>query len=246
MGGPVDRFLTTRWSAIGACASDDPDERRRSFEVIVSAYWKPVYKFIRIKWRKPNEEAKDLTQGFFARALEKGWFATYDSTRSRFRTYLRTCLDGFLSNQDKGSKRLKRGGGQAVLSLDFVRADHELSSSGEPAAEDLDDYFEKEWVRSLFTLAVEALESSCRDQGKGVCYQAFARYDLETAQGGKPTYSALARELGVSVTQVTNHLAFARREFRRILMEKLREVTATQEEFEEEARSLLGVPPSPV
>jgi hypothetical protein len=40
---------------------------------------------------------------------------------------------------------------------------------------------------------------------------------------------------------VTNYLALARREFRRTVLEKLRELTATDEEFRREARSLLGV-----
>jgi hypothetical protein len=45
------------------------------------------------------------------------------------------------------------------------------------------------------------------------------------------------------VTSVTNHLALARREFRRIVLEKLRELTSTDAEFRREARALLGVDP---
>ncbi len=37
-----------------------------------------------------------------------------------------------------------------------------------------------------------------------------------------------------------NRLAYARREFRRIVLERLREITATEEEFRAEARVLLG------
>jgi hypothetical protein len=68
-GGGGDRFPSTHWSA--AARSSDPRERRRAFEAIVQAYWKPVYKYVRIHWRRSNEDAKDLTQSFFTRLIEK-------------------------------------------------------------------------------------------------------------------------------------------------------------------------------
>jgi DNA-directed RNA polymerase specialized sigma24 family protein len=69
----------------------------------------------------------------------------------------------------------------------------------------------------------------------------FERYDLEDADERRLSYEQLAREFGLSVTDVTNHLAFARREFRRIALEKLREMTATEEEFRREASALFGL-----
>src|SRR6266545_8142728 len=91
-------FPLTRRSVVRAAASADPETRRRAFEALVAAYWRPVYKYLRLEWSAPGEDAEDLTQGFFARALEKGFFDRFDPSRSRFRTYLRTCLDGFVAN----------------------------------------------------------------------------------------------------------------------------------------------------
>jgi hypothetical protein len=71
----------------------------------------------------------------------------------------------------------------------------------------------------------------------------FARYDLDDAEPGRPSYAALAGELGLSITDVTNHLAAARREFRRISLELLRQMTGSEDEFRREARSLLGHSP---
>jgi len=56
----------------------------------------------------------------------------------------------------------------------------------------------------------------------------------------RPTYAELALRLGLSATDVTNELAAARREFRRIVLEALREQCATDEEFEAESRALMG------
>jgi hypothetical protein len=68
----------------------------------------------------------------------------------------------------------------------------------------------------------------------------FEQYDLVGEDTERPTYSELARRLGLSTTDVTNELASARREFRRLVLEALREQCATDEEFDAESRALTG------
>ena len=245
IGGPGSKFPATRWSAIVAARSEDAAERARALETIVTAYWKPVYKYIRARWGKSNEDAKDLTQEFFARVIEKDFLGSYDPAKARLRTFLRTCVDGLVANQVKAARRLKRGGDAPHLSLDFDAAEVELARSRLPAPgalETIEEYFEEEWIRSVFSLAVESLRQQCEARGKELQFRLFERYDLDDS-GTRPSYADLARELGVSVSDVTNYLSFARREFRRIALEKLREMTATDEEFRGEARSLFGVEP---
>jgi RNA polymerase sigma factor (sigma-70 family) len=235
-------FPLTRRSVVVAVGSADPETRRRAFDALVAAYWKPVYKYLRLKWGASGEDAEDLTQGFFARALEKGFFDRFDPGRARFRTYLRTCLDGFVANERKSARRLKRGGEAEHVSLDFAGAEAELGRQRPPDGADMEGYFHREWVRSLFGLAVEALRRRCAEAGKAVCFELFERYDLEGPDAAeRPSYAALAREQGIPETQVTNHLAWARREFRRLVLEALEEATGSEEEFRAEARALLGV-----
>ncbi len=69
IGGPGGKFPTTQWSAIAALTGGEPDQRKIALEAVINLYWKPVYKYLRIRWRKSNEDAKDLTQSFFARAI---------------------------------------------------------------------------------------------------------------------------------------------------------------------------------
>jgi len=237
---PGSGFPTTRWSAITGFHSDDPQVRARSFETLVAAYWKPVYKHVRLKWKRSVEDAQDLTQGFFLRAMEKQFFATYDARKSRFRTFLRLCLDGFVANEEKAAGRLKRGGETVILPLEFATAEGEIVARDLPAPDDLERYFEAEWVKSLMGLAVASLREECARAGREIRYRIFERYDLDPSGPGTITYDALAAELGLPVTQVTNHLAFARREFRRLLLERLRDITTSDEEFRREARALLG------
>ncbi len=241
IGGSQDQFPLTRWSAIVAVRSDNAEERQRSFAVLIAAYWKPIYKYLRLKWRKSNEDAKDLTQGFFAQALEKGYFQNYDPAKARFRTFLRTCLDGYIANANKAEQRLKRGGGAQILSLDFESAEGELQHVEIADSENIEDYFEKEWLRSLFSLALETLRAECEAKQRTLHFQLFERYELEESNALRLTYDQLAVEFGLSTSTVTNYLALVRREFRRIVLEKLRELTATEAEFHAEARAVLGV-----
>lgn len=239
----ADRFPTTHWSAVRGAQSAEPEERRRSLEAIAAAYWRPVYKHVRLSRRRSAEDAEDLTQAFFARAVEKDFFAGYDPAKGRFRTYLRVCVDRFAANEEKASARLKRGGGAAALACDFDAAEAEIAASGASGERSPEDLFDTEWVRSLFGLAVEALRRECEAAGKPRHFELFRRYDLEDAGSGGVTYDDLAREFSLTASLVTNHLAWARREFRRLLLETLRGVTGSDEEYRMEARLLLGAEP---
>lgn len=225
-----------------AAASADPDARRHAYSSIVEAYWKPVYKYARLKWHAAADEAEDLTQAFFARAFEKDFFSGYDPKKARFRTFLRTCLDGFVANERKAAQRLKRGGGTHFVPLDFETAEGELRQHDVAVPADMEEYFDREWARSIFGLAVERLRAHYATLDREKYFRVFERYDLEaSASGERVTYADLAQELGVRSTDVTNYLAAARRQFRAFVLERLRELTATDEEFTAEAKRLLGV-----
>ena len=241
---PEGPFPTTRFSAIAGIRQTDPVVRTRSLDTLITAYWKPVYKYIRVKWGKSNEDASDLTQAFFTRALEKDFFEAFDPVKGRFRTFLRTCLDGFLANEHKSGGRLKRGGDRIHLPLEFETAEGEILAAEIPSGEDLDKYFDDEWVRHLFALTIDTLRQECVARGRQSQFEVFERYDLQDEGAERLTYQKLGAQMGLTATTVTNHLAAARREFRRILLDKLKEITATDEEFRREARYLLGHDPS--
>ncbi len=235
------RFPATRHSAVLAAQSADLIERERGLAILLETYWRPAYKYVRIRFGASNEDSKDLTQAFFTRALEKDFFAGYDAEKGTFRTYLRTCLDRFVANEKKAASRAKRSPGAPLLPLDFDGAEGELAMQDPPDPASMEHYFHAEWVRSLFALSVERLREECERRGKDLPYRLFERYELDRDPDERLTYDRLAEEFQIPSTQVTNFLALARREFRRIVLERLREITTTDREFREEARSLLGV-----
>lgn len=235
------RFPKTRQSAVVGAASDDAVARARSFDVLVRAYWVPVYTHIRLKWHRPVEQAEDLTQGFFTRAFERRFFQDYDPRKAHFRTYLKTCLDRYVVDEQRTDQRLKRGGDVVKLSLDFAAAEDELQRCTMSGDQALEDSFDRAWTRHLLGAAVDRLREHCDAEGKQQHYEIFRRLVLDAdAAEPRPSYRALAGELGLTITQVTNYLAWSRRAFRHALLDQLRELTATEEEFEEEARGLLG------
>ena len=99
-----DRFPPTRRSVIEAVASMDAEDRERALESLCRAYWKPIYKYIRLRWNRPRDEAQDLTQGFFVELLERALLEKFDMQKGRLRTYLRVCVDSFVSNEDKAGR----------------------------------------------------------------------------------------------------------------------------------------------
>jgi RNA polymerase sigma factor (sigma-70 family) len=230
IGGQDGRFPETARTRLREIRDGDTYVRRLAHDAVVAAYWKPVYKYIRFKWHETNENAKDLTQGFFTKALASRTFADYDPRLSPFRSFLRLCADRYVSNERASARRQKRGGAGAAEPLDENAPDTSISP---------DEYFHREWVRQLFALATADLEQSCRQRGRHDVYRAFEMYDL--AGDDRASYADVAAALGVPVTQVTNYLAAARRDLRRLVLSRLRQLTATEQEYRAEARAVLGI-----
>jgi RNA polymerase sigma factor (sigma-70 family) len=233
-------FPTTHGSVIAAVRDGDPARRRAARETLVTVYWRPVYTRLRLKWRAEPADAEDLTQEFFARAVEREFFRDYAPERARFRTYLRLCLDRFASNARRADRRLKRGGGAVVVPLGTASAERELAADP-PDAEDADRWFDRQWVRGLFEASIEALRRETEGTPREIRYRVLLRHDIEPARDEeRPSYREVADELGIPVTQVTNHLAWARRELRRLVLERLAVLTGSDAEVREEAAMLIG------
>lgn len=230
----IARFPTTRRSVVLALASSDAAERTRAFDTLVACYWKPVYKYARVAWSRKPEDAEDLTQSFFTRAFEKESLAAYDPAKASFRTFLRLLFDRHVSNEWTAGRRLKRGGGE--VHLDFDAAEAEIGREASTVTPE--EYFYREWVRSMFAVAVERLRARCAAEGKQVQFAIFEAYDLDDDRG--LSYRDLAVRFDVPETQVTNYLSATRRKFREIVLEALREVTATDAELRNESRALFG------
>jgi len=221
-------FPSTRHSLLQA-ASAHPGVGAEAMNALLEIYWQPCYRYVRVRFQRPHEEAEDLVQGFFTALLEEGLLSRYDAAKGVFRSYLRACLDHFVLKDRRDESREKRGGGK-VVALD---AHDPASESGTP-----EEIFYREWQRSMFALAIEDLRQFCEATGRQVRFEIFAQYDL--AEEPRPGYDQLAQTHSVPVTTVTNHLAWARREMRRLLEQRVASVTPGESDRRREVRLLLS------
>jgi len=223
IGGAADRFPSTHLSLLEAARSGLANE---ALDRVIALYWKPVYRFIRFKFGKSNEDAKDLTQAFFASALERDFFARFDPDKASFRTYVRMAVERFAAKRHQADTRQKRGGTVTLEPLD-----EQAVSTESP-----ERVFEREWQRQLMALALDDLRRHCEANGKQLHFCIFEAYDL--AEDDRPSYAELAARHAIAETAVNNHLAWARRTLRALVIERLRGVTSGEQELREETRRL--------
>jgi len=201
----------------------------------------PIYAHVRLNHHQEPPDAEDLTQGFFVDALRRDLFARYEPHRARFRTFVRRCVDSYVINALKAERRLKRGGGASFVPIDVADVETRLTAE-QNAADDPDAVFHREWVRSVLVTAIDRLREHYESEGKSVHLALFERYDMASTDE-RPTYAKLGADFGIPTTQVTNWLAATRRDFRAVVLDTLRDLAGSDEEFREEVRSLLGSSP---
>lgn len=233
----ASRFPSTPWSAIVAMRDQDSDKCRDALNDLLKLYWRPVYKYIRVQWAKSNEDAKDLTQEFFAHLCDKNIMVRIQATRGRFRSFLKTAVDNFIKNDLRASKAQKRGGDAKLISLDFTFDDNEPLQVA--ADEDGETIYNKEWIRTLFEHAVAVLEERYTTEGKKVYFQIFNKYDIDRDPNVKISYNDLAKEFGVSYYDVVNYLSHARARFRETVLELVK-ATTPEGEVDDEVKQLFG------
>lgn len=232
-------FPATRHSVIERMRAADDDTRRQAFGDVVEGYWKPLLAYLRLHWRMTNDQAEELAQAFFSEAFQREWLAKYDPQKARFRTFVRVCADRFVMNSRQSASRLKRGGAAPMLSLDDPDPSHQAVRDGMATAADAEEFFRREFVRTLFERAVDGVRAEYGAVGRQLQLELFERYDLDPRED--VSYASLAREFGLTQAQVTNYLAQVRRSFRIRALDTLRTLCGTQDEFRREARELFGL-----
>jgi RNA polymerase sigma-70 factor (ECF subfamily) len=167
---------------------------RESLAELCGAYWYPLYAYIRRRGYDP-EEARDLTQDFFARALERGLLAEADPSRGRFRSFLRTVCVHFLVNRRDREHARKRGGGRAILPIDPVGAEGryalELADGLTP-----ERIFDRSWALTLLGRVLDQLGREYDEGGKAATFEALR--GLLAGDPDAPSYAAVAARLGTT------------------------------------------------
>ena len=223
LGGGRRDFPETQGDFLRLLRREGPDELARR-------YWKPIYHYFRVAWAKSNDDAKDLTQAFFAYVVESDALRRYDQEKGSFRAFLKTLLKRFAQHDEQARSRIKRGGAVTLVGLEDVGNLPALR--GDP-----EQCFDQAWLRELTERAIKQV----REERKGdVAFRAFEEVDLvNPAQ--KPTYAETAAKLGVKESDVRNYLFALREQVRGAIRRELAALTRDAAELEAEWNELLGL-----
>jgi RNA polymerase sigma-70 factor (ECF subfamily) len=227
-------FASTRWSLVVAAGRGDAPEARSALAALCQIYWYPLYAYVR-RSGHPADEAKDLTQEFFARLLEKHYLRAADAERGRFRSYLLTAFRRFLSKERHQARALKRGGGRRMLALDFDHGESRfcLEPTTDVTAEVL---YERRWALAMLDRVMVRLRDESERVGKR---EGFDRLKVFlTGEAAVPSYRDVAAELGTTEGAVKVAVHRLRRRFREVVLAEIAQTVSTPEEVDEELRHL--------
>lgn len=228
-------FVTTQWSLILG-AGREGESQGAALEQLCRTYWYPLYVYIRRRGNGP-EDAQDLTQGFFARLLEKQWLDGIQENGSRFRSFLLTALNGFLADQYDRATAAKRGGNQILLSLDAAEGERRYLM--EPATNEMPEkIFDRRWALTVLERALTKLKEETAAAGKARQFDLLDRF--LSREPGAGEYAATAVELGVSPGAVGVSVHRLRRRFRELMRAEVAETVADPAQVDTEMQELLA------
>jgi RNA polymerase sigma-70 factor (ECF subfamily) len=208
-----------------------------SLETLCRRYWKPVYAYVRVAWKKSNEDAKDLAQAFFLWLVDGNALARFDPERGSFRGYLKTLLQRFVGHEEAALHRLKRGGGHKILSLDGEGG--ELPRLPADPQSNPERVFDQVWVAELLGRAMDRARRQCAAEGREVLFRVYEECSL--GPGPDPAgHKEVAARLGIGEADVKRHLFNARERIRSCLREELALMTANDRELQDEWNRVLG------
>jgi RNA polymerase sigma-70 factor (ECF subfamily) len=233
----MSNFETTRWSMVIAAGQSNLPESRDALEALCEVYWYPLYVYVRRRGHD-EDDARDLTQGFFAKLLEKNWVADADPQRGKFRTFMLTALKHYMADEWDRQRAQKRGGGKVPLSLDFDTAEDgyklELPDDRTP-----EDVYDACWAETVVQRARERLRREKLEPGKE---ERFERLEgFVTGEGLEVPYKEVAEELGLSESAVKVAVYRLRQRFGEIVREEVTNTVRDPDDVESEMRHLLGL-----
>jgi RNA polymerase sigma factor (sigma-70 family) len=231
------RFATTRWSVIlhagrgGSHASSTHDALAR----LCRTYWFPLYAHVRRRGFSAHD-AEDLTQEFFARLLARQTITQADPARGRFRAFILTALNHFLSDARDRARAEKRGGTHELLPLDLSDAEERFAQVADPAATP-DRMFDREWALTVLRTVLARLEAEYRSAGKANLF-ALLKPTLTGARDSQP-YAELAAQLGRNENAVKVAVHRLRQRYRALLQAEVADTVASDHDAKAELRALL-------
>src|SRR5437588_3611527 len=233
--GPA-AFATTHWSVVLEAQGESP-AAQEALEKLCRTYWRPIYGFVR-RQGVGTEDAKDLTQGFFALLLERRDLDAVRKEKGRLRSYLLASVKHFLASEQRRAMAIKRGKGQRLVPLEELSANERVEI--EPADSlSADRLYERRWASALMEQVLLRLKDEYRTAGNAALFDRLKQ--LLPDEPGAPSRAEIAAHLSMTENAVRQALYRFRHRYQVLLREEISHTVAIASDIEDELRHLIAV-----
>ena len=187
-----------------------------------------------------SEEAKDLTQGFFALLLERRDLNVVRKEKGRLRSYLLTSLKHFLTNERNHALAIKRGEGQRLIPLEDLR---EREAVGFEPTDTLtaEQIYERGWALALLDQVLARLGDEYRAAGPASAGLFDQLQKLLTDESDRPSQAEIGVELAMTENAVKQAFHRLRQRYRELLRQEIAHTVMLPGDIEDELRHLIAV-----
>jgi RNA polymerase sigma-70 factor (ECF subfamily) len=229
-------FTTTHWSVVLEAQTESP-AAQEALEKLCRTYWRPIYGFVQRQGIGP-EEAKDITQGFFADLLERRSLSAVRREKGRFRSYLLGALKHFLADERRRAVAIKRGKGQRLIPLEELTADERIEMEpADPVTPE--QIYERRWASTLLERVLSRSKDEYRAAGNATLFDSLKQ--LLPDEPGAPSQADIAAQLGMTENAVRQAFHRFRQRYQLLLREEIAHTVATPGDIEDELRHLIAV-----
>jgi RNA polymerase sigma-70 factor (ECF subfamily) len=239
MGGVQEKFLTTHWSLLQDLKGAEEANSRALIELLLERYWKPVYCYLRRKGYA-NEQAKDLTQGFFHEVvLNRRLFERADPDRGSFRSLLLHSLHQYLTDQQRRESAGKRIPPECVVHLEAIDP---MELPQFVAGLDPDESFNYTWKADLLERVLAKVRTDYTNRGMETHWLIFRDRLLAPLlqDHAVPSMRELCTRYGIeNQASVSHMLTTVKRHFQTVLRSQVRQTVLDGQSVEEELQDIL-------
>jgi len=219
----VAEFPTTRISLVRAAGAKSPE----ALGELCRIYWNPLYSYVR-RHGYDADSARDLTQSFIARLIEKNSLEKFRSERGRFRSFLLGSLRNFLTNEHDAAHALKRGGGATLIPVD----------SGIRHDETPERAFERQWALNVLARVFDHLRKESASAGNNEQFEKLRAH--LTGEDDATPYKDLGAQLSMTETAVKTAIYRLRKRFHEALRREISKTVADPSDIGDEIRHLVA------
>jgi len=231
------RFDHTHWTVVLTAADQNRPGAQDALEHLCKIYWPPLYAFLRWQGQSP-ENAKDLTQGFFAHLLDVDVLNNVHPEKGKFRSFLLACLNNYVASERDKSNAEKRGGGRIDIPINVSEIETNLGIDppdvGDPAL-----IFERKWASVLLHFVLQKLRDGYAAAGKIAFFEVLQPFI--TGEAVRGDYSNAASRLNLSEGATRVAAARLRDEYRLQLRREVGRTVSDVSQIDEEIRDLLRI-----